>query len=54
MKASSKNFDKYKTYIKNNLSDKEMDKASEVFLNSKKFLTLNEIIAIEKNKIASF
>ena len=50
MKVLSKNFDKSKTYIKNNLSDKEMDKASEVFLNSKTSLSLEQVFAIEKNK----
>lgn len=50
MKTLSKNFDKSKTYIKNNLSNKEIDKASEVFLNSKNYLTLEQIFDIEKKK----
>ncbi len=50
MKALSKNFDKSKTYIKNNLSDEEMDEASEIFLKSEKYLTLEQVFKIERER----
>ena len=50
MKISSKIFDKSKIYIKNNLSDQEMEEASKRFLNAKKYYTLAEVLAIEKAK----
>lgn len=51
MKTSSKSFDKSKTYIKNGLSDQEMEEASEVFLSHKgPYLTLDQIFKIEKQK----
>ena len=50
MKVLSKNFDKSKTYIKNNLSDEEMDEASEIFLKSEKYLTLEQVFKIERER----
>lgn len=50
MKTLSKNLNKSKAYIKNNLSDKEINEASEIFLKSTNFLTLEQILKLEKEK----
>lgn len=51
MKTSSKTFDKSKVYIKNSLSDEEMDEITNVVENYKgPSLSLDEIFKIEKAK----
>jgi hypothetical protein len=51
MKTSSKTFDKSKVYIKNSLSDQEMDEITDVVQNYKgPSLSLDEIFKIEKER----
>lgn len=51
MKTSSKTFDKSKVYIKNTLSDKEMDEITIAVENyNGPSLSLDEIFKIEKSK----
>lgn len=51
MKTSSKTFDKSKVYIKNSLSEEEMDDASKRFCEHEgPYLTLEDVFKIEKSK----